>query len=358
MIPARREMGLPVVPGPAPSIRLGMEVIEEYSLNAALVVGDDRTLLGVVTDGDLRRALLRGASVEDSLIPFMTDSPVTAREDESRSAVLDLMLSRSIDQVPVVDSTGRLLGLHTLRHVLGRDEKQNPTLILAGGRGTRLGRETKDLPKPMLRVAGRPILERLINHCVGFGFTRITLAVSYLAHEITAYFGDGQDFGCEITYLYDRDGEPRGTGGPCVDFVRSAPDSEVPILVINGDLVTDANLSALVSSHDESGAHLTIALHDYAYEVPFGVVEIDESGSIRQVKEKPLLSVPVSAGIYVLSPKVAQGLPDRGFLPMTEIVRQLLSKGARVRGFRVANDWLDVGSPSDLQRARAGIVHP
>ena len=348
-------MALPIVYGAAPSIRSGMEVIDKCSVNAALVVNNDMTLLGVATDGDLRRALLRGASIEDSLIPFMTANPVTAQANESRSAVLDLMMSRSIDQVPVLDSAGRVLGLHTLRQLLGRESKRNSTLILAGGRGTRLGRETRRVPKPMLRVAGRPILERLINHCVGFGFTNITLSVAYLADDIIAYFGDGDHFGCQIRYLHDRESEPRGTGGPFVDFVRSRPNCDDTILVINGDLVTDANLSSLVDGHDDAGALMTIATYDYVHEVPFGVVEADASGFICRVEEKPLLSVPVSAGIYALSPEAAHGLPDKGPIPMTEIVRKLLAQRSKVLAFPITTDWLDVGSPSDLRKARGAL---
>ena len=353
----RVQTALPVVYGPAPSIRSGMDVIDKHSVNAALVVDSDMTLLGVVTDGDLRRALLGGASLDDSLLPFVTVSPVIAREDESRSALLDLMLSRSIDQIPVVDSAGRVQGLHTLRRLLGRETKQNPTLILAGGQGTRLGRETRHLPKPMLRVAGRPILERLINHCVGFGFTSVTLSVSYRAEDIISYFGNGEEVGCQITYLHDRNGEPRGTGGPFVDFIRDNPDCNDAVLIINGDLVTDANLAALVDSHTDSGALMTVAVYNYTHEVPFGVISAEAGGRVTQLEEKPLLTVPVSAGIYVLSPEVAQGLPDNGLLPITDIVRELLYRGAKVQAFPITTDWVDVGSPSDLRRARYAQDH-
>jgi len=346
---------LPLLTETAPSIRAALEVIDGFALNAALIVDAHRNLIGIVTDGDLRRALLGGASLDGSVVPFMTRNPEVVGEWESRASVLDLMLSRGIDQLPVVDANGKLAGLHTLRELLGRGVKETPTLILAGGRGTRLGRETRSVPKPMLRVAGRPILERLINHCVGFGFTNITLSVAHLADDIIAYFGDGNHFGCQITYLHDREGEPRGTGGPFVDFVRSRPNCGDPILVINGDLVTDANLSSLVESHDDAGALMTIATYDYMHEVPFGVVEAEASGFIRQVEEKPLLSVPVSAGMYAISPAAAQGLPDEGPIPMTEVVRKLLAQGSKVLAFPITTDWLDVGSPGDLRKARGSL---
>lgn len=334
-----------------------MEVIDTHAVNAALVVGDDNSLLGIVTDGDLRRAILAGATLEDSVIPYMTTTPVVAHPDESRAAVLDLMLSRTIDQIPVVDADGRLLGLHTLHRLLGREKKDTPALILAGGRGTRLGRQTTDLPKPMLRVAGRPILERLINHCVGFGFSDITISVSYRADDITNHFGDGTDFGCEITYLHDQGNEPRGTGGPFVDLVRSRAILDEPILVINGDLVTEAKLSALVDQHSDTRAVMTVAVHDYTHEVPFGVIEEGANGWISNVEEKPLVSFPVSAGIYVLSTEVAEGFPDKGPLPMTEIIRKLLAEGSKVRTFRISSDWMDVGSPGDLNKARGLTDH-
>lgn len=348
---------LPCVGHDDASILGTLEVIERSSQSVALVVDSHDRLRGVVTDGDLRRALLSGAPLTSTVLPYMSRNFVTVSPFESRAAVLDLMISRTISHVPVVDDRGRLVGLHTLRNLLGREHRDNAVLILAGGRGTRLGRETADVPKPMLRVAGRPILARLVNHCVGFGFSDITISVSYRADDIISYFGDGADFGCDITYLHDRGTEPRGTGGPFVDLVRSRGAHDDPVLVVNGDLVTDANFGALIEQHTDTDAYMTIAVHDYTHEVPFGVIVEGSNGWISNIEEKPVVSFPVSAGIYALSPKVAEGLPDEGPLPMTEIVRKLLANGSRVRTFRIQSEWVDVGSPIDLKKARGFTDH-
>ena len=196
------------------TVRDAMVAIQRGSVSAAFAVSDHQVLVGVVTDGDLRRALLEGLDMSDSIRPFIRRNPVVVSPTESRSAVLDLMQARSISQIPVVDQSGHILGVHLMRELLGRVDRRNVALILAGGRGTRLQPVTDSLPKPMIPVAGTPILERVLNHLVGFGINRIALSVGYLGQIIEDHFDDGSRFGCQITYLREDSSSPRGTGGP------------------------------------------------------------------------------------------------------------------------------------------------
>lgn len=333
----------------------GLSAMDQTGLNVVAILANDGRLVGVATDGDIRRAILRGAALTDPLMVFANANPTTCHMSESRSAVLDLMLSRGFDQIPVVDDDFRFVGTHTMRGMLGGSQRGNPVLVLAGGRGRRLGSRTLNLPKPMIRIAGRPILERLLDHIVGYGFTEVTLSVAYLAAHIEEHFGDGQRHGCRISYLRESVDNPRGSGGPLIDFVKASGPSVPDILVTNGDLVTSTNLDALMAEHETSGADITIVLHSYTHDIPYGVVHDHDGGWVSAIEEKPTMQVPVNAGIYVFNPAAVTLLDSQGSIPMTDIIAEALLQGRRVRAFRSNDDWHDVGSPGDLARARGSF---
>lgn len=343
---------LPVLQAGQATIWQAMQAIDQYAMNIVLVVDKSERLIGLATDGDLRRALLSGAEFHDSVLPFVETKPITADFGESRAVVLDRMLSRGIEQIPVIDPSGRIRGMHVMRELIGRQQKTNSALILAGGKGSRLGRQTQQIPKPMTHVAGRPILERLIDHLVGFGISDITISVGHLADVVVGYFGDGTRHGCRISYLREDPEEPRGTGGPFVDLVNSAVSMSEPVLVLNGDLVTNADLESLVEEHKLNKADVTVAMHIYAREIPYGVIREREPGWVSSIEEKPVLEMPVSAGIYVIQPHVAYGMPRSGELPMTHLIAKCLTRGGRVRSFAIQSEWHDIGTPEDLAKAR------
>ena len=189
--------------------------------------------------------------------------------ETTRAEVLDMMRVRNISQVPVLDGAGRMAGLHLLQELIGASVKENTAVIMAGGQGIRLRPLTENIPKPMLTVAGRPILERLVLHLVGYGIREIFLSINYLGHIIEDHFGDGTRFGCRIRYI--REKKPLGTGGP-LSLLPKIPD--VPVLVMNGDLVTQANVDRILEFHDEGGFVATSCLRPYQIEVPFGVAEV------------------------------------------------------------------------------------
>jgi dTDP-glucose pyrophosphorylase len=337
------------------TIRDAMQRIDRGAAEVALAVDDAGHLRGVLTDGDVRRALLSGASLDDPVEPHVSTSPTTVRAGSDRAAVLDLMRARSIAHVPEVDGEGRLTGLHLLRDVVGPATLPNLAVVLAGGRGTRLGSLTRDVPKPMLEVAGRPILERIVLHLVGGGIRRIALSVAYLAERITEHFGDGSDFGCEITYLHEDPDRPLGTGGPLRLVLDEHGLPADPLLVMNGDLLTSFSVSGLLGAHDAAGAALTIGCKDYVHDVPFGVVATDpDSGEVTALEEKPRTTWTVSAGTYVVAPALLDRIPPGELFPITELARGCLERGERVLGWPLEGSWQDIGRPDELRSARGG----
>ena len=327
---------------PSDTLHAGMACIDRNAKGIALVVDGEHRLLGTVTDGDIRRALLRGATLDSSLEVCMRRESVTVRMDAGRAEVLDLMQARCIEQVPMLDREGRVVGLHTLHDMLGRQERPNIAVIMAGGQGVRLRPATLHMPKPMIKVAGRPILERVVLHLVGYGMRTIYLSVHYLGHIIEDHFGDGARFGCRIEYL--REKEPMGTGG-ALALLPVQPTE--PVLVMNGDLITQADIGAMLRLHAGGGYAATMAVRRYGHQIPFGCVEI-ENGRVTQLEEKPLHERFVNAGIYVLNPEMVVAVPKENFA-MTDLFVQCLAKDWPVGAYEVEEEWLDVGQREQLR---------
>lgn len=334
------------------TIRMSLSAIQAGGANISLAVDHEGCLVGIVTDGDVRRALLSDHHLTDPVDPFIQRSPFSVTPSESRTSVLDLMQARGLSQVPVVDVNGKLVGLHLLRELLGQGPRANIALILAGGRGSRLMPLTAEVPKPMIEVAGRPILERIVTHLVGFGIRRIALSVGYLSDSIEQHFGTGERFGCEISYVREDPSAPLGTGGPLAYLTDIYPDIAEPVLVLNGDLITQFDVAGMLESHATSSAAITIGVVTYAHEVPFGVIATDDCGLVTGIAEKPVLEQTVSAGIYAFQPRIVQEVPRDRFTPMTHIIADCVDRGEQISVWNCGNDWRDVGRPLDLEHAR------
>jgi dTDP-glucose pyrophosphorylase len=323
-----------------------MRSLESSQARIVLLTDEGGRMLGTVTDGDLRRALLGGATLESPLLPCASPRFVSVGPEAGRAEVMDLMQARRIQQVPVLDAEGRVVGLHLLDELLGAVERPSWAVVMAGGRGTRLLPLTESLPKPMLKVAGRPILERIVLHLVGMGIRRIYLAVNYLSEVIERHFGDGRAFGCDIRYL--REEQPLGTGGPLA-LLPESPTA--PLLVLNGDLVVQFDVGQLLAFHAAGGYAATVAVNGYAHTVPFGVVELD-GDEVRDVREKPTQVWSINAGIYVLEPQLLAHIPRGQPFPLPGLLEQSLHRGERVGAFRLEGEWIDVGRMNELKRAR------
>lgn len=335
---------------PAASLREVLRVIEEGGEAIAFVCDASGRVIGTLTDGDVRRALLAGSSLDDHSVPSaMRRDFLSVPPDAGRAEVLDIMRARDIRQLPVLDSDKRLCGLHTLRALLSIRERANVAVILAGGLGTRLHPITQTMPKPMVKVAGRPILERLILHIMSAGIRHFYLAINYLADVIEEHFGTGERFGCRIDYL--REQTPLGTGGP-LSLLPSVPD--LPVLVLNGDLVTQCNVGAMLDFHEANNFIATFGIKPYSLQVPFGVALVDDHRLVG-LREKPNERMLINAGIYVLSPDALRLIPRNTPYPITDLFQRCLEDGLPVGAHMVEDEWIDVGRLDELRRARGDV---
>lgn len=335
---------LPII-CPDDSIMHAMKVLDAGGLEIALVL-QNRRLYGVLTDGDLRRALIEGLGFESPVSKAMQTHFTWVPLEMDRAEVLDIMKARGFKQIPILGTDMELLGLHTMDDLLGTKPRENAALILCGGFGTRLHPITATIPKPMIHVAGRPILERIVLHLVGSGFRRIFLATHYLGEMIEAHFGDGTKFGCTIEYI--KEATPMGTGG---SLGLLPPDIQAPLLVMNGDLVTHFNAARMIGYHTEARNLVTVGYSTHIHEVPFGVLDL-QGDRVCGWQEKPRVSFPISAGIYVVDPSILARVRARGATPITWVVENCLSSGDPVGVFPVGEDWVDVGRHEELKKAR------
>jgi len=331
------------------TLREVMLALENGAVEIALAVDDAGRLVGIMTDGDVRRALLAGATLDGPVEAHLQKQFVAVSESAGRAEVIDLMQARVINQIPIVDGGGRLVGLHLLRDVIGTEARPNWAVVMAGGRGTRLAPLTDHLPKPMLRVAGRPILERIVLHLVGHGIRRIFLATNYLSETIEAHFGDGRRLGAQIEYL--RETQPLGTAG-ALSLVPSPPTE--PLLLMNGDLVTQADVGALLDFHSKGEQTISMATRKYFHTVPFGCVEL-EGDRVVALAEKPTHSWLVNAGIYVFSPAVVARVPAGRETTAPQLVAEAMAAGETVRALELEDDWIDVGVRDQFARARGDV---
>jgi len=353
------------------SIRDAIGIIDREAVQIALVVDDDGQLEGTVTDGDIRRAMLAGTSLDADVRTVMHSSPSTVRPDAAPGEVLTLMRRRRIHQVPVVSDEGLVVGIQILDDLLssttldakGRAKavelssdilpapgSEHWVVLLAGGRGRRLAPITKDLPKPMIPVGQKPILESIISGLAEAGFQRFFLAVNYMAEVIEDHFGDGSDFGVTIDYL--REDAPLGTAG-ALSLLPERPTA--PLLVMNGDLLTKMDPRQLLRFHLKEGAAGTMCVREYDIQVPFGVVTL-EGQRMRSLDEKPVHRFFVNAGIYLLEPEVLDLLPQGQAKNMTTVFEELVATGKDAAVFPVREYWLDIGRMTDLERARGDVA--
>lgn len=311
-----------------------------------LVADGDARIVGLLTDGDVRRALLAGATIEDRLEPYCKRDFTFVGPDARRVDVLDFMIARQINGVPILDESSRVVGLHLLRDIIGRQDRPNWAVVMAGGRGTRLAPLTDTVPKPMLRVAGRPILEHIVLQLVGAGVRRIFVAINYLGGVIEEFFGDGRRFGCSIHYL--REDKPLGTGG-ALSLLPERPSE--PIIVMNGDLIAQANFGDMLENHQNRKASATIGVRRYFHDIPFGCLEMEDDRVVA-FEEKPTIMRTINAGIYVLAPDLVMRVPKARESTVPELLADSIRRGERVVAWEVVDDWIDVGQKDQLRLAR------
>lgn len=332
---------------PDDSIHRAIEVIDRGAKRIALVVDRDGRLLGTVTDGDIRRGILRHLSLDAQVTEVMNPKPRTLPPNYSREQALQLLGKTQILQVPVVDERGVLVGLETLTDLLKRPRLENPVFLMAGGFGTRLRPLTDTCPKPMLPVGGKPLLEHILEDLIAHGFYRFYISVHYLREQIIDYFQDGSRWGVMIDYVHED--TPLGTAG-CLSLLPKGMVQR-PIIVVNGDIMTRVNYEALVQDHDRHTPAATVCTRQYDFQVPYGVIE-HEGQRILSITEKPVHHFFVSAGIYVLSPQVVHAMEPGVRVDMPDLLKAQIAAGREVRMFPVHEYWLDIGRMNDFELAQ------
>lgn len=323
--------------------------LEDSQQQIVLVLSADGSLAGTITDGDIRRGLLRGVGIDSPIGCLIHRNPLVVPPEVDRESAVSIMKANDIRQIPVVNDKRVVVGLHTLKLNYAPAIKPNVMVIMAGGQGKRLRPYTENCPKPMLLVAGKPMLEHIIERAIREGFRRFVIATHYLGHMIEEYFGDGSLWDIDISYL--REESPLGTAGA---LGLMEPRPELSILVTNGDVLSDISYGDLLDFHNRNKAMATMAVRVHEWQHPFGVVNID-GVDIVGFEEKPISRSHINAGVYVLIPEALNAMVAGDYYDMPTLFALLQDKGARTIGYPMHEPWLDVGRADDLARARANI---
>lgn len=326
-------------------IRDALKRIDAESTRFAIVVDESRRVLGVVTDGDVRRGLLAGVGLLDPVDRIMNRNPKLAAVNASDEEIQTMMRRELVQHIPIVDAEQRIVALRTLDTFFPAKRFQNRVVLMAGGLGKRLRPLTETVPKPMLPVGGRPLLETLVRTFVDQGFYRFDFSVNYRANIIEQHFGNGFSLGAEISYLKEE--EALGTAGS-LSLIADRPDQ--PFFVMNGDILTSINFRHMLDFHTQTGAAATMAVFEKGFDIPYGVVEID-GDRLTAIREKPTHSFFVSAGIYILEPEVLERIEAGKFLDMPDLFAGMVEAGHRVSTFPIREYWRDIGQHHDLDLA-------
>lgn len=319
--------------------------LNDISLKIVLIVNEVGILEGTISDGDIRRGLLKGLDLESSIETIIHRNAFVVPPELERELVMQLMVANRIQQIPVVDKNYRIVGLHTWDEIAMQSSRPNLMVIMAGGMGTRLRPHTNNCPKPLLEVAGKPMLEHIIDRAKLEGFNHFLLTIHYLGEMIENYFGNGSRLGVQIDYL--RESAPLGTAG-ALSLLNPIPDG--PFVVANGDVITDIRYGGLLDFHVRHGAAATMAVRIHEWQHPFGVVNT-EGVEIIGIEEKPIARSHINAGVYVLDPIALNSLEVNSHCDMPTLFERLRASGQRTVAYPMHEPWLDVGRPDDLKQA-------
>ena len=327
------------------SIRQAVQVLNETSLKIVLVVDANEVLIGTISDGDIRRGLLKGLELTSTIDSIVHVGALVVPLELSRDMVLQLMTANKIQQIPIVDENKRVIGLHLWDQINAPSARTNIMVIMAGGKGTRLYPQTENCPKPLLPVAGKPILEHIIDRAKVEGFSHFILAIHYLGNMIEEYFGNGDALGVKIEYL--REESPLGTAG-ALSLLDPLPESS--FVVTNGDVLTDIQYGELLDFHLQHKATATMAVRVHEWQNPFGVVET-RGVEIIGYEEKPISRARINAGVYVIDPSAISFLTKSDPCDMPTLFNSIQQQNLRTVAYLIHEQWLDVGLPDELRKA-------
>ena len=326
------------------SIGDALKKIDKNSKQICLVVEKDK-LIGTLTDGDVRRGLLKGLDLESSIDSIIFRTPTTCNVNDSKKEILAIALANKLHQIPIVDNYEKLVGLFETDELLKPESKPNSVILMAGGLGTRLMPLTNEMPKSMLEVGGKPILQTIVEGFAKQGFHKITMCLGYRSNVIQDFFKDGKEFKVNIDYIVEE--KRMGTAGALTLLKKEFKE---PFFVMNGDLLTNINYEKMLNFHQENNSKATMAVREYEIEVPYGVVNSNEENIVK-IEEKPVHNFFVNAGVYLLDPDSIDLIPRDRFFDMPSMFEKLIEAKEKVVSFPLKNYWLDVGRLEDLKKA-------
>jgi len=323
-----------------------LKIIDKSSKQIALVVDENDKLIGTISDGDIRRGFLNNLSLRDSIKDIYFKFPTVATIHDSKEKIIELCSTKRIYQIPIVDDNQKLVGIEILDELLTPKIKSNRVVLMVGGLGTRLRPLTDNIPKPMLKVGNKPILETIILNFKKYGFVNFILCVSYKSEIIEEYFKDGRDFGVNIEYIHEE--KRMGTAGAL--SLIDKENLKEPFFVMNGDLLTNMNFENMMNSHIKNNAISTMGVREYDFQVPYGVVNVKEN-NIVSIEEKPTHRFFVSAGVYILATSSLEYIPQDTYYDMPTLFESLIGKELKSISFPIHEYWLDIGRMDEFEKA-------
>ncbi len=331
---------------PKATILEAIKIIDDTNLLIAIVVDENRRLLGTITDGDIRRGLLRNEPMNAPVERIMFKRPLSASIKDSRKKILNIMKLRGCLQIPILDNEKRVVDVkRSIDFLKAQQEISSPVLIMAGGMGTRLRPLTYECPKPLLNIGNKPILEIILENFIEHSFQNFYISINYKGKMIEDYFENGDKWGVNIQYLKEK--KRMGTAG-ALSLIKDKFSE--PIIVMNGDLLTKVNFKHLLKFHKENNARATMCVRDYDHQVPFGVVQVQDY-KLKELKEKPIQKLFINAGIYVLEPETLDMVPKNNFFDMPDLLSELLNMDKKPAVFPIREYWRDIGQIGDYKLA-------
>jgi dTDP-glucose pyrophosphorylase len=327
------------------TVKEALKIIDEGAKQIGLVLDEDNQLIGTLTDGDIRRGILRGVVLEDSIELIINRTPIVCTVNQSKDEILRIASEKKIYKVPIVNLEGVLIRLEEINTLIKQKEYSNSVVLMVGGLGSRLNPLTMEKPKPLLKVGHKPILETIIGNFSTYGFKNIILSVHYKSQMIENYFGDGSSFGVNITYIHEE--KRMGTAG---GLSMMKDELNVPFFVMNGDLLCKVNFIHMLKYHLENNTVATMGVREYDLQIPYGIVNVDNH-RITSIEEKPTQNLLVNAGIYILENEVLNYIPDDTFFDMPTLFKNIIADKKRTISYPISEYWLDIGRISDFEQA-------
>ncbi|EFO9214197.1 CBS domain-containing protein [Campylobacter lari] len=325
------------------SIQEALKIIGSERVRIALVVENDK-FLGVISDSNIRRALLNGKKLEDSIETIYTKNSLTIKENTSKEELLKLASQTDIYDFPVLNSENEVIAIKSIASILKEKSFENEVVLMVGGLGSRLGELTKNTPKPMLKIGKKPILENIVLNFKEQGFKKFIFCVNYKKEVICDYFQEGKSWGVEISYIKEK--QKLGTAG-ALSLVK---DMKKSFIVMNGDILTKLDFDQLIQEHKKSKAVMSVVLREFEQQIPYGVVKISNN-DIKDIEEKPMQKFLVSAGIYVLEPEVLKYIKKDVYLDMPNLIKRLLDKKLKINSYILQDYWIDIGRLEEYEKA-------